>query len=158
MSCTVNVVPMSAPRITPSVWRNVMRPAATKPISMSVVAAEDWMIAEMGGVVGAREPRGLRDRQRAVVDAEPPERVERDAQQMAEVDADHAAVGDDQHVVAVPMAGADPLDGAPHPGRDLRERFATGRRAIERRADPRVVRVPVEGADLVHRASLPLPE
>ena len=47
MSCTVNVVPMSAPRITPSVWRNVMRPAATKPISMSVVAAEDWMIAVM---------------------------------------------------------------------------------------------------------------
>src|SRR5437773_1956882 len=154
MSCTVNVVPMSAPRITPSVWRNVMRPAATKPISMSVVAAEDWMIA----VMAAHEPRGLRDRQRAVVDAEPPERVERDAQQVAEVDADHAAVGDDQHVVAVPMAGADPLDGAPHPGRDLRERLAAGRRAIERRADPRVVRVPVEGADLVHRASLPLPE
>ena len=45
ISCTVNVVPMSAPRITPSVWRNVMRPAATKPISMSVVAADDWMIA-----------------------------------------------------------------------------------------------------------------
>src|SRR2546427_6458258 len=73
---------------------------------------------------------------------------------MAEVDADHAAVGDDQHVVAVPMAGADPLDGAPHPGRDLRERFATGRRAIERRADPRVVRVPVEGRSEEHTSEL----
>jgi len=45
MSCTVRVVPMSAPRITPSVWRKLIRPADTKPISMSVVAAEDWMIA-----------------------------------------------------------------------------------------------------------------
>src|SRR5881275_2483136 len=58
---------------------------------------------EMGGVIHGDEPRGLGDRQRAVVYAEPPERVERDAQQMAEVDADHAAVRDDQHVVAVPM-------------------------------------------------------
>jgi len=41
----VKVVPMSAPRITPSVWRKVIRPAETKPISISVVAAEDWMIA-----------------------------------------------------------------------------------------------------------------
>ncbi len=45
MSCTVKVVPRSAPRMMPSVWRNVMRPADTKPISISVVAAEDWMIA-----------------------------------------------------------------------------------------------------------------
>src|SRR5436309_3235879 len=53
----------------------------------------------MGGVVDAHEARRLRDRQRAVVDAEPPERVERDAQQVAEINADHAAVRDDQDVV-----------------------------------------------------------
>ena len=45
MSCTVNVVPMSAPKMMPSVWRKVIRPALTKPMSISVVAAEDWMIA-----------------------------------------------------------------------------------------------------------------
>ncbi len=45
MSWTVNVVPMSAPRMIPSVWRNVISPADTKPMSMSVVAAEDWMMA-----------------------------------------------------------------------------------------------------------------
>jgi len=38
----VSVVPMSAPRMTPSVWRKVMRPADTKPISMIVVADDDW--------------------------------------------------------------------------------------------------------------------
>jgi hypothetical protein len=41
--CTVKVVPMSAPRITPRDWRKVRRPADTKPISISVVADEDWM-------------------------------------------------------------------------------------------------------------------
>ena len=45
ISCTVSVVPMSAPRMMPSVWRNVMIPADTNPISISVVAAEDWMMA-----------------------------------------------------------------------------------------------------------------
>jgi hypothetical protein len=45
ISWTVTVVPMSAPRMMPSVWRNVMIPADTKPMSISVVAAEDWMIA-----------------------------------------------------------------------------------------------------------------
>ncbi len=44
-SCTVTVVPMSAPRIIPSDWGKVRRPADTKPISMRVVADEDWMIA-----------------------------------------------------------------------------------------------------------------
>ena len=44
-SCTVNVVPMSAPRITPRDCRKVTRPADTKPISMRVVAEEDWMSA-----------------------------------------------------------------------------------------------------------------
>src|SRR5262245_43337912 len=43
MSCTVNVVPMSAPRITPRDWRKVRSPAETKPISIRVVADEDWM-------------------------------------------------------------------------------------------------------------------
>jgi hypothetical protein len=44
MSWTVNVVPISAPRITPMVCENGMRPAETKPISITVVAEEDWMI------------------------------------------------------------------------------------------------------------------
>jgi len=44
MSWTVSVVPMSAPRMIPSVCRNVISPAETKPMSMSVVAAEDWMM------------------------------------------------------------------------------------------------------------------
>ena len=39
------VVPMSAPRITPSDWGNVTRPAETNPISIRVVADDDWMIA-----------------------------------------------------------------------------------------------------------------
>jgi hypothetical protein len=47
ISCTVSVVPMSAPRITPSVWRNVMRPAATKPMSITMVADDDWMMPVM---------------------------------------------------------------------------------------------------------------
>ena len=41
ISWTVSVVPMSAPRMTPSVCRNVIRPAATNPISIRVVAADD---------------------------------------------------------------------------------------------------------------------
>ena len=45
MSWTVNVVPMSAPRMIPSVWGKVISPAATKPISITVVADDDWMIA-----------------------------------------------------------------------------------------------------------------
>ena len=41
ISWTVNVVPMSAPRMTPRVCRNVINPAETNPISIKVVAAED---------------------------------------------------------------------------------------------------------------------
>ena len=41
----MKVVPISAPRITPSDWRKLTRPAETKPISMSVVAEEDWISA-----------------------------------------------------------------------------------------------------------------
>ena len=43
-SWTVTVVPMSAPRITPSDCGNVTSPAETKPMSIRVVADEDWMI------------------------------------------------------------------------------------------------------------------
>ena len=39
--CTVRVVPISAPRMTPSDCRKVMRPADTKPMTISVVAEED---------------------------------------------------------------------------------------------------------------------
>ena len=41
----MNVVPMSAPRITPSDCRKETSPAETNPISMRVVAEEDWMRA-----------------------------------------------------------------------------------------------------------------
>jgi hypothetical protein len=60
MSCTVTVVPMSAPRITPRVWRNVIRPAETKPISINVVAAEDWMM-EVTSAPDATAARRVRD-------------------------------------------------------------------------------------------------
>src|SRR5437899_1841955 len=105
MSWTVSVVPMSAPRMTPSVWRKVMRPADTKPISMIV-----------------------------------------------------AAVGDDEHVIAVRMGGADPVDGLEHPPAHVGQRLGSGRRAVERRSDPRPVRITDLGADLVDRAALPRAE
>ena len=41
--CTVTVVPMSAPSITPSVWPNSIIPEFTNPISITVVAVEDWV-------------------------------------------------------------------------------------------------------------------
>jgi len=40
-SWTVTVVPISAPRIMPIVWRSVRRPADAKPTSMTVVALDD---------------------------------------------------------------------------------------------------------------------
>ena len=45
---------MSAPRMKPSDWRNDKSPAETNPISISVVADEDWMTA----VTSAPEPDG----------------------------------------------------------------------------------------------------
>ena len=36
---------MSAPRMTPRDWRKVRRPADTKPMSIRVVAEEDWIRA-----------------------------------------------------------------------------------------------------------------
>ncbi len=44
-SCTVTVVPMSAPRMTPIVCRRLSRPAEAKPTSMTVVALEDCRTA-----------------------------------------------------------------------------------------------------------------
>jgi hypothetical protein len=41
-SWTVTVVPMSAPRMTPRDCRKEIRPADTNPISIRVVAADDW--------------------------------------------------------------------------------------------------------------------
>ena len=38
-SCTVRVVPMSAPRIIPREWKKLIKPALTIPIVRSVVAA-----------------------------------------------------------------------------------------------------------------------
>ena len=41
----MTVVPMLAPRMTPMAWWRFISPALTKPISMTVVAEEDWMRA-----------------------------------------------------------------------------------------------------------------
>src|SRR2546429_7619515 len=79
---------------------------------------------EAGGVVHGDEAWGAGDRQGAIVDAHPPERVEGNAEQMAEIDADHAAVRDDEHVLAVPMVRGDPTDRLEHPGADVGERLA----------------------------------
>ena len=43
--CAVIVVPIFAPRMTPTDWRRVIMPALTKPTTMTVVADEDWMTA-----------------------------------------------------------------------------------------------------------------
>jgi hypothetical protein len=56
-SCTVKVVPMSAPRITPRDWRKVMRPADTNPISMRVVAEDDWINAVTSAPAATAEKR-----------------------------------------------------------------------------------------------------
>ena len=39
----VRVVPISEPKITPTVWGRFMMPELTKPTSMTVIAEEDWM-------------------------------------------------------------------------------------------------------------------
>ena len=43
--CAVTVVPISAPRMTPIACDSDIKPAVTKPTSMTVVTEEDWMIA-----------------------------------------------------------------------------------------------------------------
>ena len=70
------------------------------------------------------------------VDAHAPEGVERDAEEVTEIDADHAAVGNDEDVFAVAMVRGDALDRLQDAGADVGERFAAGRREVERRADP----------------------
>src|SRR6266542_3413102 len=55
-SWTVNVVPMSAPRMTPRDWGNESSPAETNPMSIRVVADEDWIMA----VTSAPEPTAAR--------------------------------------------------------------------------------------------------
>ena len=40
--CAVTVVPMLAPIITPTAWRSFRIPALTKPMHITVVAAEEW--------------------------------------------------------------------------------------------------------------------
>ena len=40
--CAVTVVPMFAPMITPTACRSFRIPALTKPMHMTVVAAEEW--------------------------------------------------------------------------------------------------------------------
>jgi len=43
----VSVVPMSDPKITPTVWGSSIMPELTKPTSMTVIAEEDWMAIVM---------------------------------------------------------------------------------------------------------------
>ena len=45
ISWAVMVVPILAPRITPIAWARVMNPELTKPITITVVADELWMMA-----------------------------------------------------------------------------------------------------------------
>src|SRR5207247_3044494 len=68
------------------------------------------ILAEMARVVQGHDARRMHDRERAVVDAQAPELVERAREQMARVDADDAAVRDDQRV-AVTVRVLDPLQG-----------------------------------------------
>ena len=77
---------------------------------------------------------------------------------MAEVDADHAAVGHDEDVVAVAMLLADPADRLQNAGADLWQRLAARRRAVERRSHPREVRIPLARADLLDGAPFPFAE
>ncbi len=43
--CAVTVVPISAPRITPTACDSDISPAETKPTSITVVTEEDWITA-----------------------------------------------------------------------------------------------------------------
>src|SRR2546426_400868 len=128
MSWTVNVVPMSAPRMIPSVWGKVISPAATKPISITVVAADDWMIA-----VTAAPAATAVSRFRGSPPGPPP-----------------GAGG------GPPGRGRprDRLEGAPAGGRHRRQRFPAGRRVVERRLGP----PPVGLTELIGQAPLPLPD
>ncbi len=45
MICAVMVVPMFAPKMMPIDCTRFRSPALTKPITMTVVALEDWMTA-----------------------------------------------------------------------------------------------------------------
>ena len=47
MICAVTVEPMLAPMITPTDWVNVIRPALTKPTTITVVTEDDCMTAVM---------------------------------------------------------------------------------------------------------------
>ncbi len=51
--CAVMVVPTFAPKITPTDWTRVMRPALTKPTTSTVVTDEDWIIAVTRAPVNA---------------------------------------------------------------------------------------------------------
>src|SRR5258705_13429140 len=110
----------------------------------------------MGRVVDGDQARRTRDGEGAVVDSHPPERIERDAEQVAEIDADHAAVRDDQNVLTVSVVRGDPIDRLQHAGADLRQWLAAGRRAIERRPHPGEARIALTGAHLLDGAALPL--
>ncbi len=96
--------------------------------------------------------------QRAVVDTQAPERVERETQHVTGVHADHTAVGDDQHLVAVGMGRGNVVDRPDDARAHVRERLAAGRRTVERRFEPALVGVTIALTDLIDGAALPLAE
>src|SRR5437016_1249895 len=130
---------MSAPRMMPSVWRKVISPAETKPMSISVVAAEDWMIA----VTAAPEATAI-GRWRAM-----PVSSERRRPPAARYH---------QHVLAVRVQGADVIHGGAYARADGVERLAAGGRAVVRREQPRPIGIALAAAHLVHGAAFPLPQ
>ncbi|RPH80114.1 MAG: AMMECR1 domain-containing protein, partial [Candidatus Rokuibacteriota bacterium] len=65
---------------------------------------------QVAGLVQRHQPRRPHDRQRGIVHAQPPELVVGAAEQVTRVDADDAAVGDDQHVLPVGVGGRDAVE------------------------------------------------
>ena len=53
----VTVVPMLAPMMTPTAWGSSMMPELTRPMTMTMVPAEDWMSAVMS--VPSKTPRSV---------------------------------------------------------------------------------------------------
>jgi len=66
----VEVVPRVAPTMTPTAWEKLTKPALTKPMTVSVVAVEDWI---------ATVKRTRYDRAQSAAD----ERLQRAAQRVA---------------------------------------------------------------------------
>ncbi len=113
---------------------------------------------QMPRVIQRHQPGRLHHGDGGVVDAQPPERIQRAAQQVAGVDADDAAVRDDEDVLTIAMLGRDTLERRQHPASHCLQRLAARWRAIGRRPHPGPVRIAGAGPDLLAEATLPLPQ